>query len=779
LRLKWILTAVLVLVVALVASVVAILYSLDINQYRGEIAQRIEAATGRKVAIAGDLGLAISLNPTISAGQVTIANLPWGSSPEMMTIKRLETQVALMPLLSGRIDIQRFILVGADILLETDKKGAGNWTLTPGGAAAAGGTSGTGTSAGSASSFGGSFAVHEISIEDSALTYKDGVTGRLTKIALKSLTAESPSPAAPIQLEAAGSFNGNPLTLKGTVSGIEALAGGAPVHLDLDGEAGGAKLSVKGEITPSGDGAGADLQLGAEGHEIGDLSKLAGQPVPALGPYKINLHLVRTKEAIAAKAIDAVIGTDKTVLISATGAIADLVKPAGADVRVEIKGKSLASLSAVTGSPLPPIGPIAVAARVSDAPGAYRLKDLAANVGASDLAGDLTIKLGSPRPRIDGTLASNHFALADFGGPSPSDASATAKGGGASGGRVFPADPFPLDVLKLVDFNMAFSAKDAVLTRVQVLNMSVKASLADGRLSVAPFDAQLAGGSLHVEGSVDSSVKPSAIALKMTTRHVDVDKVMAILRVVQSSFSGGKADLDLNVEGHGDSVRALMAGLNGKTNLAMGQGRIDNGFAKLLLGDLFKLLTFQGNSDSSNINCFVSRFDIAGGLAQSTALVLDTNGATIVGGGTINLKTEGLDLSLDPKAKQTNLVNLAIPVKVGGTLAAPRVFPDPAGIAKGAAGALIGVTKLNSQNTLLGAVTGVLGGGSGASTGSGGCAIGTDATGAAPGASGQQGTSTAPAKTQSQGPVQDLVGGAAKSLDSLFGSGSKKKKKSP
>src|SRR5215470_7088804 len=164
-----------------------------------------------------------------------------------------------------------------------------------------------------------------------------------------------------------------------------------------------------------------------------------------------------------------------------------------------------------------------------------------------------------------------------------------------------------------------------------------------------------------------------------------------------------------------------MAGLNGSSDLQMGEGKINNRFAKIMLSDLFKLISTGGSADSSNLNCVVSKFDIAKGLATSKALVVDTNGATIVGGGKVMLDSEKLDMHLDPTAKQTNLVNLAIPVKVGGTLANPNVLPDPAGLAKSATGALSGVagTAGNAAGALTGVLTGNTSGGADKPAGAG------------------------------------------------------------
>ena len=93
----------------------------------------------------------------------------------------------------------------------------------------------------------------------------------------------------------------------------------------------------------------------------------------------------------------------------------------------------------------------------------------------------------------------------------------------------------------------------------------------------------------------------------------------------------------------------------------MGAGNIDNGYARIMLADLFTLVSFGSGGDSSNVKCVVVRFDIRRGVATARQLAMETKGAIIIGKGTINLGTEQLDLHLSPYATAANLTNFAIP----------------------------------------------------------------------------------------------------------------------
>ena len=126
-RLIKIISILCVLLIAVVVAGVAVLSSLDFNDYKGVIAEEAKKATGREMTISGDLKLNISLTPSIYVDDVTFANAPWGSRPQMVTLKRLEAEVSLLPLLSSELDVKRVVLVGLDLLVETNKQGRGNW----------------------------------------------------------------------------------------------------------------------------------------------------------------------------------------------------------------------------------------------------------------------------------------------------------------------------------------------------------------------------------------------------------------------------------------------------------------------------------------------------------------------------------------------------------------------------------------------------------------------------------------------------------------------------
>src|SRR5215475_5438566 len=113
-RIKHILTGLVILVVGMAAALLAIIHSIDFNAYKDLIAQQVQAATGRQLVLAGDVHVGLSLTPSLSVEQVSFRNADWGSEPQMLKFDRLEADVALLPLLSSEVRIKRLRLVGAD-----------------------------------------------------------------------------------------------------------------------------------------------------------------------------------------------------------------------------------------------------------------------------------------------------------------------------------------------------------------------------------------------------------------------------------------------------------------------------------------------------------------------------------------------------------------------------------------------------------------------------------------------------------------------------------------
>jgi uncharacterized protein involved in outer membrane biogenesis len=83
----------------LIAAVYLYLNSYDYNELKPLVARMVEDATGRKLRIDGEIKLKIGLSPALVVTNMALANVSWGSQPQMIEIERLQAQVRLLPLL--------------------------------------------------------------------------------------------------------------------------------------------------------------------------------------------------------------------------------------------------------------------------------------------------------------------------------------------------------------------------------------------------------------------------------------------------------------------------------------------------------------------------------------------------------------------------------------------------------------------------------------------------------------------------------------------------------
>lgn len=211
---------------ALAGVALLVVAQLDFSRYKPLIAEQVQAATGRALAIDGEIRLAPSLVPSLAVENVRFANAPFGTRPDMVTAARLEAAVALLPLLRGEIDIRRVTLIAPDILLETDKSGRGNWEFAAASQSPA---------AAPAADSGALPKLGALTIEGGLLTYRDGVSGKATTLAVTRLVAAGD----PLAIDMAGAYDGTPLALKAKLG----LRGKVAEFSDLQAAYGGSDLA--------------------------------------------------------------------------------------------------------------------------------------------------------------------------------------------------------------------------------------------------------------------------------------------------------------------------------------------------------------------------------------------------------------------------------------------------------------------------------------------------------------------------------------------------------
>ena len=110
----------------IVASIV--LEFINWNQFKPQIREQVQKATGRNLEIGGDLKLRLLPTPKLIANEIKFENHKKSKEPYMATVKKLKVGVSLLPLLSKHLKVTKVILDTPVIHIEKFN-GEGNWVF--------------------------------------------------------------------------------------------------------------------------------------------------------------------------------------------------------------------------------------------------------------------------------------------------------------------------------------------------------------------------------------------------------------------------------------------------------------------------------------------------------------------------------------------------------------------------------------------------------------------------------------------------------------------------
>ena len=259
-----------------------------LNRLKPRLTETLTNAIGHPVSIQGGIGLGWSLHPTIAVNQVTIANPPGFSRPDLAHVGAIDIRLSLLPLLRRRLSIDSIAIHDPDILLERAANGQENWQATAKPSAPATSSS---TTAAARQRFTVSLA--QLTITDGHLAYRDDKTGHVAAVDLQQASLTEHGSNAPATIQAQAVVNGLTVEGNGQTGSLDALQTGKqpwPVSLTLN--AAGATLNAKGTIAQPLAAKGYVLDLTGSAPDLAALRPLAPTAgLPALKDVAIAAHV--------------------------------------------------------------------------------------------------------------------------------------------------------------------------------------------------------------------------------------------------------------------------------------------------------------------------------------------------------------------------------------------------------------------------------------------------------------------------------------------------------
>ena len=261
------------------AAAVMTLNSIDWSKYQGPIAAAVKDATGRDLRFSGELKVNIGLSPGISVNGVTLQNADWASREEMLTLEHAEVHLKLLPLIFGQVELSRLEINGLDLLLETDRKGKGNWDFATAGADEQVDTE----PAADDQSLLMAAILTKAVISNATIVYKDGETGESQQLGITEMTARMDSPSAPLVIDLVATYGTEAIELAGEIGGVQDLMAGGPLDIDLTVSALGAEAALDGVVGKPLEADGIRMAVKATGDSLSRLAEFADMQVADLG----------------------------------------------------------------------------------------------------------------------------------------------------------------------------------------------------------------------------------------------------------------------------------------------------------------------------------------------------------------------------------------------------------------------------------------------------------------------------------------------------------------
>ncbi|MCY7312795.1 MAG: AsmA family protein [Pseudoxanthomonas sp.] len=451
-------------------------------------------------------------------------------------------------------------------------------------------------------------------IDSGRLQFLDEPNKTGMEFAVNSAEPGATDSAPPIDITGEGRWTGNRFVLSGRAeSPLELTNHAEPYRIDLRASAGSTDAHARGEVANPFELRDFSLQLALSGQDLEDLYPLIGIVTPSTPPYKLEGRLTRKQNT-------------------------------------------------------------------------WHYDDFNGVVGDSDLHGSAAVTVGRERPLLVANLVSKRLDfddLAGFLGAAPqtgkgeaSNPELKAKAAAATADpRVLPDTPYDLTSLRAMDADVRLKATRVNAPKLPIDDMDAHLKLNDGVLKLEPLNFGVAGGDIRSIIRMDARENTIRTRAQISVRQLDLSKLFPDVKLTRDAV--GRVGGDININGTGNSIAAMLGSADGDIALGMGRGQISNLLMELAGLDIAEALKFLVTKDRKvPIRCAFGDFAVNNGVMQSRALAFDTADTIILGKGQISLKDETLDLELRPRPKDRSIFALRSPLVLDGTFKDPSFRPD-------------------------------------------------------------------------------------------------------
>jgi hypothetical protein len=333
----------------------------------------------------------------------------------------------------------------------------------------------------------------------------------------------------------------------------------------------------------------------------------------------------------------------------------------GTTVQINSEGPDVSVFGPYIRLPVPAGGPYVLNAKAATQRSAFKVDVTTLKVGSSELTADVlfrvdrkgtaTVTLNADVSRLDlGDLHAAPAAPAAASAPSPAQP------------RLVPTVPFSASWLGRSTLSVTARLAEIVGLGSKVQNASITLTSSETRFAFRAA-ATVGSGSAGFDLAYDPTGRVGQATLTASANRVPLGDLSSLLGF-DLGLRDAVADIDLRLRGGGRTTRDALNSASGSVDITVAKGSWPRDPLASWPAETQRLL--GGGDGGVPFNCIAGRFDVSGGVASLRRLVVDTPRAVLVGGGYVQLRSEGWEFILAPEARDNQNAALASPLRLKG-----------------------------------------------------------------------------------------------------------------
>ncbi|MDL2313931.1 AsmA family protein [Desulfovibrio sp. OttesenSCG-928-C14] len=673
----------LILLVGAGAAILTMVF--DPNDYKNEISALVEKSTGFKAEFNGPLSLKILPRLAVGAEDVLIHGYGQAGATPLAALKEARLNMALLPLLSKKVEVDSIELRNAKAYLYTGKNGRSNWQAAsrppaapaPGSSSAPQGSSPQAQPAGAQAE-----AQPEADSASSTPSRGEGQGARSMQMEIGAVILEN------CLLDYVDEAQNEAFSLAVNKLELREIAFGKNMGMLLDAAYTDKNAKINADVALKGealyDPAKGLARLNLPDFKLGLLTPALARKESISGKLSLNADLQKMVNDVELNLASNIV----TLAFKADSKGAG--KLAVADGQFSLKGNPTEIL-ALLGQRPEPADPKALRDFSLQFPfklagNTLSVPALEGQLDSTPIKGELEVKMGGAAGMPKGLdyLAQAKLNLGELDLdrylPKAGQAKAVAPGKQPSPADKKPGGPLLKDSpLEKTIANLELTSPGLTVKKVPLREISLKARADKGVIELGALNFRAWEGRAGASGQANLLQNPPPVTARLDLNGLDLDKLLKALEATDK-FTG-LADFKADLNFRGLDWPAISSSLGGNGSFAVRKGQLRN--FQLIPQDASAAL-LQYRQDDYPFENISGSFNIAKGVISNNDLKITSPKLSATGSGTINLAASSMDYR-----PVVTLGASPLPLRIHGPFASLSYGLDQEAVGKSAVQGLI------------------------------------------------------------------------------------------